>query len=154
MMICYYAGKDMPMLLYYNKTLKYTLLFLFGGFAYGGIEILFRGYSHISMFAAGGLCFILIGLLDQSFTWEMSLISQMVISAGIITAVEFAVGLIVNVWLKLNVWDYSRLPYNLMGQICLLYSNLWFFLSLIGILADDYLRYFILKEEKPHYKIF
>jgi uncharacterized membrane protein len=153
-MICFYAGKDMPMLLYYNKTLKYILLFLFGGFAYGGIEILFRGYSHISMFAAGGLCFILIGLLDQSFSWEMSLISQMVISAGIITAVEFTVGLIVNVWLKLNVWDYSRLPYNLMGQICLLYSNLWFFLSLLGILADDYLRYFILKEEKPHYKIF
>jgi uncharacterized membrane protein len=144
----------MLMLLYYNKTLKYILLFLFGGFAYGGIEILFRGHSHISMFAAGGICFILIGLLDQAFSWEMSLISQMVISAGIITAVEFIVGLIVNVWLKLNVWDYSRLPYNLLGQVCLLYTNIWFFLSLLGILADDYLRYFILKEEKPHYKIF
>jgi uncharacterized membrane protein len=138
----------MLMLLYYNKTLKYILLFLFGGFAYGGIEILFRGHSHISMFAAGGICFILIGLLDQAFSWEMSLISQMVISAGIITAVEFIVGLIVN------VWDYSRLPYNLLGQVCLLYTNIWFFLSLLGILADDYLRYFILKEEKPHYKIF
>ncbi|MDF2539351.1 MAG: putative rane protein [Herbinix sp.] len=142
------------MQLLYNKTLKYTLLFLFGGFAYGAIEILFRGYSHISMFVAGGICFILIGLLDRLFSWQLSLISQMVISAGIITTVELLVGLIVNVWLKLNVWDYSDMPYNFMGQICLLYTNIWFFLSLLGIFADDYLRYYILKEEKPRYKIF
>jgi uncharacterized membrane protein len=142
------------MLLLYNNTLKYTLLFLIGGFAYGGIEILFRGYSHVSMLVAGGICFILIGLLDQIFPWDISLISQMAISAVIITSVEFLVGLIVNVWLKLGVWDYSDMPYNIMGQVCLLYTNIWFFLSLIGILADDYLRYYILKEEKPHYKIF
>ncbi len=142
------------MSLLYNRTLKYTLLFLMGGFAYGGIEILFRGYSHISMFIAGGICFILVGLQNEVFPREMSLISQMFLSSLIITAVELLIGLIVNVWLKMNVWDYSDLPYNFMGQICLLYSNLWFFLSLIGILADDYLRYFLLKEEKPHYKIF
>lgn len=80
--------------------------------------------------------------------------SQMVISAGIITTVEFITGLIVNVWLKLNVWDYSDKPYNVMGQICLLYSNFWFFVSLIAILMDDYLRYLLLGEEKPHYKVF
>lgn len=141
------------MLLLYNNFLKYTLLFLTGGFTYGGIEILFRGYSHVSMLIAGGICFILIGLLDEVFPWDMALISQMVISAGIITAIEFLVGLVVNIWLKLNVWDYSAIPYNFMGQVCLLYTNLWFFLSLIGILADDYLRYYILKEKKPHYKI-
>jgi uncharacterized membrane protein len=127
---------------------------MIGGFSYGGIEILFRGYSHISMFIAGGICFILIGLLNEVYSWKMALISQMFISAGIITAVEFLVGLIVNVWLKLHVWDYSRMPYNLLGQVCLLYTNIWFFLSLAGILADDYLRYYILKEEKPRYKIF
>jgi len=106
------------------------------------------------MLVAGGICFILIGLIDQVFSWDMALISQMVLSAGIITAVEFLVGLIVNVWLKLNVWDYSDMPYNIMGQVCLLYTNIWFLLSLFGILADDYLRYYILKEEKPRYKIF
>jgi len=141
------------MLLLYNNFLKYTLLFLTGGFTYGGIEILFRGYSHVSMLVAGGICFILIGLMDEVFPWNMALISQMVFSAGIITAVEFLVGLVVNVWLKLNVWDYSAMPYNIMGQVCLLYTNIWFLLSLFGILADDYLRYYILKEKKPHYKI-
>ena len=46
---------------------KYILqpLFLisFGGMAYFNFEILFRGYSHISMIICGGLCFYTIGLL-------------------------------------------------------------------------------------------
>lgn len=142
------------MLLLYNRFLKYSLLFLVGGFTYGGIEILYRGYSHISMLFAGGICFVLIGLLNEVFPWKIALLSQMVISAGIITVVEFLVGLVVNVWLKLNVWDYSNLPYNVMGQVCLLYMNIWFFLSLPAILLDDYLRYFLLKEEKPRYRLF
>ena len=94
------------MLMVYNRFLKYTFLFLTGGFAYGAIEILTRGYSHISMLIAGGICFVLIGLLNEVYSWDMSLLSQMVISAGIITTVEFTVGIIVNVWLKLGVWDY------------------------------------------------
>ncbi|NLL71908.1 MAG: hypothetical protein GX237_00055 [Clostridiales bacterium] len=142
------------MLLRYNSFLKYSFLFLIGGFAYGGIEILFRGYSHISMFIAGGICFILIGLINTVFSWDIAFISQMVISSFIITAVEFICGLIVNVWLELDVWDYSTLPYNLLGQICILYSIIWFFLSPLAIIMDDYLRYYLMGEEKPHYKFF
>ena len=142
------------MLKLYNKTLKYILLFFVGGYSYCGVEILFRGYSHISMLIAGGICFILIGLLNEIFSNKISILSQMVISSVIITAVEFIVGLVVNVWLKLNVWDYSDLPYNFMGQICLLYTNIWFMISLGAILLDDYLKYFLLGEEKPSYKIF
>ncbi len=142
------------MLIAYNKYLKYIFLFITGGFAYGMIEDISRGYSHISMFIAGGICFILIGLLNEVFTWRMALISQMAISSIIVSVVEFITGLIVNVWLKLNIWDYTPLPYNIMGQVCLLFTNLWFFLSLFAILLDDYLRYYFLKEEKPRYKIF
>lgn len=142
------------MLKLYNRTLKYILLFFIGGYSYCGVELLFRGFSHISMLIAGGICFILIGLLNDVFPQKISIISQMVISSLIITTVEFIVGMIVNVWLDLNVWDYSNLPYNFMGQICLLYTNIWFFLSLAAILLDDYLKYFLLGEEKPSYKIF
>lgn len=141
------------MLIAYNNFMKYTFLFMTGGFAYGGIEIIFRGYSHISMFIAGGVCFIFIGLLNEVFPWDMSVISQMVIASLIITLVELISGLIVNVWLKLNIWDYSNMPYNFMGQICLLFTNIWFFLSPLAIFTDDYLRYFLLKEEKPHYRL-
>ncbi len=142
------------MLIIYNNFMKYIFLFLTGGFLYGGIENIFRGYSHISMCIAGGICFVLIGLLNKVYSWKMALLSQMVISALIITVVELITGLIVNVWLDLNVWDYSSLPYNFLGQICLLFTNIWFLLSFFAILLDDYLRYYILKEEKPKYKIF
>ena len=142
------------MLLRYNIFLKYILLLLVGGFAYGGIEIIFRGYSHISMMIAGGICFILIGLLNEIRSRKIGFLKQMLISAFIITAVELLTGLIVNVWLGLKVWDYSERPFNFMGQICILYTIIWFFLSPIAIILDDYLRYYILGEEKPHYKIF
>lgn len=142
------------MLKLYNNFLKYILLFFIGGYAYCGVEILFRGYSHISMLVAGGICFILIGRLNEVFSYEVSLISQMFLSAMIITSVEFSVGVIVNLWLHLNVWDYSNLPYNVLGQVCLLYTNIWFFLSLPGILLDDYLKYFLLGETKPEYRLF
>lgn len=135
-----------------NIFLRYTLLFLLGGFSYCIIEILSRGYSHISMLFAGGLCFVLIGNLNRKRK-DMSLVGQMFLSAFIITGIELVTGIIVNVWLDLEVWDYSDLPYNFMGQICLLYTNVWFFLSVFGILLDDYTRYFLMGEEKPHYKI-
>ena len=142
------------MLIASNKSIKYILLFLIGGFAYGAIENLSRGYSHISMFIAGGICFILIGELNERVSWDFSLVGQMAISAVIITVVEFITGLIVNVWLKLDVWDYSDLPYNIMGQVCLLFTNIWFFVSLFAIVLNGYLRYYLMGEEKPHYKIF
>lgn len=142
------------MLKLYNNTLKYILLFFIGGYAYCTVEILFRGYTHISMLVAGGICFLLIGILNEAFEGQISLVSQMVISALIVTIVEFIVGVIVNLWLGLNVWDYSNLPYNFLGQICLLYTNIWFLLSLVGIFLDDYLKHYLLGEERPVYKIF
>lgn len=118
------------------------------------IEIISRGHSHISMFLAGGICFVLIGLINELLPWNLALTSQMLISAVIVTVVELMVGLVVNVWLKAGVWDYSRLPYNFMGQVCLLFSNFWFLLSLPAILLDDWLRHRLLGQDKPKYKIF
>jgi len=135
-----------------DKIKRFILLFIIGGLVYVIMELLFRGRSHISMFFVGALCFIIIGSLNEFYTWQMSVISQMFISSIVITILEFICGLIVNVWLGLNVWDYSNQPYNLMGQICLLFTNLWFFISLIGIVLDDYLRYILFNEEKPKYK--
>lgn len=132
---------------------RLTFQFLVGGFAYGGIEILNRGFSHISMFIAGGLCFLFIGLLNEFYGEKLSFLSLMFLSAIIITTVEFVTGMIVNVWLKLDVWDYSYLPYNLKGQICLLFTNLWFLLSAPALLLDDFVRVKVLKKRAVKYKI-
>ena len=132
---------------------KYMILFAIGGMAYFLLEVLVRGYSHYSMFLCGGACFLCCGLLNENMKIKMSFISQMVLSALIITALEFITGLIVNIWLKMDIWDYSQLPYNFMGQICLLYSIFWFLVSSVAIVLDDFLRYKIFNEEKQHYNI-
>lgn len=142
------------MLLRENKFLQFFFLFHIGGFAYGAIEIISRGYSHISMMIAGGICFLLIGLINEIHKGEIGLVKQMLISAAIITLVEFITGLIVNVWLDLNVWDYSDHSLNLMGQICVFYTIIWFFLSPLAIIINDYIRYHIMGKEKSNYRIF
>ena len=63
----------------------------------------------------------------------------------------FLTGCIVNLLLGFHVWDYSDLPLNILGQICIPFSIIWFFISGIGIVMDDYIRYIFFKEEKPKY---
>ena len=48
----------------------------------------------------------------------MPLVLQQLIAATGITVIEFIFGLILNVWLGLNMWDYSNMPGNVLGQIC------------------------------------
>lgn len=133
---------------------KYLFLFLIGGFSYFYLEILYRGHSHFSMIICGGLAFIGCGFLNQFFHFQISLLSQMLLSTLIITTLEYITGYIVNIRLQLHVWDYSSLPYNLNGQICLLYSLIWFGLSLLCIYFDDLIRWKLFDEEKPTYKFF
>ena len=135
-----------------NKFIRYITLFLIGGFLYCCIEVIARGFSHISMLIAGGLAFVLIGNLNKTRK-DMSLIGQMFISMIIITFIELFTGIIVNKIMGLDVWDYSNLPYNFQGQICLLFMNIWLFLSAFAIILDDYIRYYFMGEDKPSYKI-
>ena len=86
-----------------KQCLKLMVLFPIGGTIYVGIEILWRGYSHPSMFVLGGVCFILVGLINEYLPWETGLLWQSLIGACIITSSEFVTGLVVNVWLGLNV---------------------------------------------------
>ena len=110
---------------------NHALLGLLGGGAYNVIEILWRGHTHWSMFVVGGVCFLLIGKIHaKAKQWGKGLCC--VLSAVAVTAVEFASGCVVNRWLHWNVWDYSFLPFNLLGQVCLLYSVLWGGLSLVA----------------------
>ena len=137
-----------------KQLLKQMILALIGGTIYVLIEFMWRGYSHVSMFLLGSICFIFLGSLNESFSWDLGMIWQMFMGANFITLCELITGVIVNIWLKLEVWDYSDLPFNFMGQICFAYYGAWVFLSGIGIVVDDYLRYWLFDEEKPHYKIF
>ena len=67
---------------------------------------------------------------------------------------DLAAGILLNRWLGLGIWDYSNMPFNLWGQICLPFSVLWVFLAGIAVVLDDWLRYWLFREERPHYAIF
>ncbi|QSX05790.1 hypothetical protein JYG23_14165 [Sedimentibacter sp. zth1] len=137
-----------------QKILKYLFLFLVGGTVYYLIEVTVRGFSHPSMFICGGICFICVGSLNLIKGKNIGLIKQMILGSVIITVLEFITGYIVNIILKLNVWDYSSRLYNLLGQICLRYSIVWFFLSIVAIFFDDFLRHKFFHEPYPNYKLF
>ena len=132
--------------------IKYVVLFVMGGLIYMSLEIIWRGYTHWTMGMLGGICFICLGLINELLSWETPLVLQMLIGGAIITVLELVTGCIVNLWLGWNVWDYSDLPYNFLGQISLFSSIGWIGLSLVGIVLDDYLRYWLFHEEKPRYK--
>lgn len=134
-----------------KKFLQAIFLICTGGMTYYNFEILFRGFSHISMFLCGGVSFYTIGLLNESPHRHFSFLSQMFLGSLIITVYEFITGVIVNLYLHLNVWDYSKMPFNIKGQVCLPFSILWFFLSPICIVVDDYIRYGLFGRKKPNY---
>ena len=104
-----------------------------GGGAYVGLELLWRGRSHSSMFAAGGICFLLLGELGKQE--RLPLPAKALAGAAAITAVELVTGLLVN--RDHRVWDYRRMPANFKGQICLPYSLLWIPVSAVGLLLHD-----------------
>ena len=136
-----------------KKMYKYMMLMITGGALYVILELAWRGRSHWTMFLLGGICFISIGLINEVISWEMLIWKQALIGACIVIIWEFLTGCIVNLWLGWNVWDYSGLPGNILGQIYPQFFLLWIPVALAAIVLDDWLRYWWFGEERPHYKI-
>ena len=107
-----------------------TILFTIGGGAYTGLELLWRGRTHGSMFLAGGASFLLLGKLGKHSS-RLSLPTTALAATGIITSVEYAAGLLFN--RNYHIWDYRELPLNYRGQVCLPYSLLWLPLGLFAM---------------------
>lgn len=126
---------------------KCYFLFLIGGLGYPIIELLWRGYTHPSMGVLGGFCLIAIWLINESFA-EKPLSFRAFLCSIVITGLEFLTGILLNIILKLDVWNYSDRFLNFMGQICPLYSLLWFCLSYILILCIKKLPLFHYKAKK------
>lgn len=136
-----------------KNFLKMVVLLFIGGTTYFCIEMLWRGHSHWTMALVGGICFVIIGCINEFFPWELGMVQQSLIGATAVTMIEFVAGLILNIWLKLGIWDYSNMPFNIMGQICLPFFFAWIALAAVAIVLDDYLRHWLFKEEKPHYTL-
>ena len=115
-------------------------IYTLGAIGYCFIEIVWRGYTHWSMGVLGGLCFVTIYLLEKHLQ-SLNLLIKALVSALFITSFELVTGIIVNRLLGFNVWDYSGLKFNFMGQISMVYSVFWFALCIPCILLCKILRH-------------
>lgn len=101
-------------------------VFLMGGGLYCCLEVLWRGFTHWSMAPVGGLCTLLIYCIGHT---RYSLCKKMLLCGVGITVIEGIGGVIFNIVLGMHVWDYSMLPFNFYGQVCLLFTGIWIMLS-------------------------
>ncbi len=116
------------------EFLKKGTLFSLGGLAYCGLELLWRGRTHYSMFLAGGASLLLLGKLNRAEP-KLPLFLRAVVGSGIITMVELTAGLIFN--RSYTVWDYRDQWGNWLGQICPLFSLLWIGIAALVLLIYD-----------------
>ena len=113
-----------------NK-IKSRLIFLtVGGVGYTVIEILWRGRTHWTMALAGGICFLAFSEIARIFRHK-PLLFKAALASFTVTLVELGFGIVVNRIFKIAVWDYSEKRFNILGQICPLYSALWLCLGII-----------------------
>ena len=110
-----------------KSVTKHALVYLAGGAAYGALELLWRGRTHWSMLAVGGLCVLILYFIATRSGqpgWK-----KCITGGVLITTVEFLAGIAVNIILGWGVWDYTTLKMNLLGQICPHFSLFWMALS-------------------------
>lgn len=107
---------------------KNAAFFAVGGVGYGTLEMLWRGRTHWTMIIAGGICFVIFSKIAKKYK-KRNIMFKSLLCALSVTAVEFVFGLVFNIILGMDVWDYSGLPLNFLGQICLLYTALWMILA-------------------------
>ena len=139
--------------IYLKNISEYLVLWAVGGCIYYGIEVLFRGFSHISMFMLGGLCMQFFTWQGRLTEWQDALPRQITRCTIFVVSMEFITGIIVNKWYHLAVWDYSDMPLQLWGQRWVPFALIFSFLCTMGILLSGYLLHWFYREPMPHYRI-
>lgn len=104
---------------------KLLVTFAAGGVSYCALETLWRGRTHPSMALCGGTVLAVFTKMVRKGGSRLGLCLR---GCALITGCELLCGLVFN--RDRQVWDYSRLPGNFRGQICPLFSALWFLLCI------------------------
>lgn len=143
----------------YSKPVLSLLLWTWGATVYFFLEVAYKTItSHPeriswTILALAIVLCIPVERCGAELPWECPLWLQSLCCAILVTAVEFAAGLVLNVWLGLGTWDYSHLPFNLMGQICLQFFFVWWALCFLFIPVFDWMRWAVVGGERPHYRL-
>ncbi len=110
-----------------SKKKEVALVLSTGSLGYGLLEILWRKHTHWSMLITGGVCFYSIYQINKKI--KTGLMRRCLVFSAVITGWELVAGCLFNKLMHLSVWDYKAHRGNILGQICPLYSFLWFLLS-------------------------
>ena len=132
---------------------KYITIFITGGIIYMCLELLWRGWTHWTMGILGGLCTVLIGLINEILPSDTPLVVQAPIASIIITTLEYYTGYLLNIKLGLEIWDYSQMPFNVDGQVCLYASILWMVVGFLAVVIDDLVRRLFGEDPVEHHLI-
>lgn len=122
------------------KLKEIFTVYAIGSVGYMFIEILWRGRTHWTMGILGGICFLFIYFFENKAK-NLGLPIKALVSALFVTFLEFLTGIMVNMIFKLNVWDYSNLKFNILGQISLVYSFLWYFICIPAHIMSKILKH-------------
>ena len=136
-----------------KKLSEYLFLWALGGTLYYSIELMFRGFSHWSMFLLGGICLLFFWLQGSKTEWSDPMWVQVIRCTIFVVSCEFITGIIVNKWLGWGVWDYSEEPFHLFGQICLPFAMIFSGFAVIGIILSGNLMHWLFGEKKPNYHV-
>ena len=138
-----------------DKFLKNLVLFLVGFCSYITIETLFRGYSYWQMGICGGLAIVILDKINDLISWDVDIIIQGTFGSLLITFMELIIGLTQDYFSLPHMWDYSNMPLNYRGIICVPFMAIWFLLSWVAILLSDCINYYVFEEMPvPYYKLF
>ena len=99
-----------------KRLSEYLFLGTLGGTLYYSFEMIFRGFSHWSMFLLGGVCLVFFAQQGIWTGWREPLWKQVIWCAVFVTSCEFITGIFVNKVMHWNVWDYTDQPFQLMGH--------------------------------------
>lgn len=137
------------------KYLRQLILFITGFCIYITIEVCYRGYSYIIMGLCGGIILLMIDCINEKISWDMDLLLQGCIGSLIATSFELVIGEICLLFNYTKMWDYSNIPLNFDGVICVPFSLVWIVISIVGILLADAINYYVFDIMPiPYYKLF
>lgn len=139
-----------------KKPHKNIILFLVGFVVYMLIELIYRQRTYLLMGCCGGVIILILDKINDKISWDVDLLLQGSIGSLVITFFEFIIGeLFIHNYIPV-MWDYSNMPLNYKGIICLPFSAIWFLLSIGAVFLADAINYYLLNENDtvPYYKMF
>lgn len=116
------------------QSLWHIFRWFCGGVIFCALQLLLAGNCHWTDLAVFSLLCIPLDAVNERMPWTFPLWLQAVLGGMVLIVSQLAAGLVFNVWLGLELWDYTSLPGNLLGQICPRYA---FFMAAVGRPAPD-----------------